>query len=254
MRTLGVVRLLVLGTVVMVAALLAGAWGFRGAARPAVADGDHFNPSLAFSVSNTAADSPADDRIETHIPNGDPYYSSSIGFDPTAWQITPSAEFNLGVRHAAVDVVFQVGLMNGPCNTPLAALHFDMLNATTDKSRTVTFEDGFDDSDGDGNPDFIDMYPDFNDRILGPSQPYLRQVGIAEVSGTQLLMQFLSYEAGATVEGRTFDPALGEPVATLLNNVGDPLATAAPGPVTDTCSPLDTTTVGFGAAPDGTVS
>jgi len=128
-----------------------------------------------------------------------------------------------------------------------------MLNATTDKSRTVTFEDGFDDSNGDGNPDFIDMYPDFNVRILGPAQPYLREVGIAEVAGTKLLVQILSYESGATVGGRTFDPALGDPVATLFNNAGDPLAVPAPGPLTDTCSPEDFTTVGFGTAPDGTV-
>jgi len=254
MRTQGVVRLLVLGTVIMVAALLAGARGLGDAARPAVAQGDGFHPSLAVSVSNPAADSPTDDRIEIHLPAGDRYYSSAMAFGPAARQVTPSAEFNLGVRHDAVDIVHNVGLMNGPCNTPVA-VHYDMLNATTDKSRTVTYEDGFDDSNGDGNPDFIDMYPDFNDRILGPAQPYLRQVGIVDVAGTKLLLQFLSYEAGATVRGRTFDPALGEPFASLVNNTGDPLAVAvpAPGPVTDTCSPEDFTTVGFGTAPDGTV-
>ena len=126
--------------------------------------------------------------------------------------------------------------MNGLCNTPLP-LHFDMLNATTDKSRTVTFADGFVDSSGDGFADFIDMYPDFNDRILGPAQPHLRVVGITEVSGTKVLSQFAEYDAGATVAGRTFDSALGDPVAVLLNNAGDPLAMPTPGPVTDTCSP-----------------
>jgi 3-oxoadipate enol-lactonase len=236
------------------AALLAGSAGLRGAARPAAADGNNFNPSLAVSVSNPVADSPTEDRVEIHLPAGDLYYSSAMVFGPAARQVTPSAEFNLGVRHEAVDLVQHVGLMNGPCNTPVA-LHFDMLNATTDKSRTVTYEDGFDDSNGDGNPDFIDMYPDFNDRILGPAQPYLRQVGIVDVAGTKLLLQFLSYEPGATVRGRTFDPALGEPIASLLNNTGDPLAAAvpAPGPVTDNCSPEDFTTVAFGTAPDGTV-
>jgi len=252
MRTQGVVRLLVLGTLIMVAALLAGAWGVRGAARSAVAQGDGFHPSYAVSVSNAAADSPTDDRIESHIPVGDRYYAFTIGFVPTAWQSTPSAEVNLGVRHGVVDLVLHVGLMNGPCNTPLP-LHFDMLNAVTDKSRTVTFGDGFDDSNGDGNPDFIDMYPDFNDRILGPAQPYLREAAITEVQGTKLLMQFLGYEAGATVAGRTFDPALGEPLAILVNNTGDPLAVPAPGAVTDACSPEDVTTVGFGTAQDGTV-
>jgi 3-oxoadipate enol-lactonase len=233
-------------------ALLAGSVGLRGAARPAAAQGDGLHLSHAVSVSNPTADSASDNGSETHVPRGDPYHSFAIGFWPVGWPVTPSAELDLGVRKGAVDVTVQVGLTNGPCNTPLA-LHFDMVNATTDKSRTVTFEDGFNDSNGDGNPDFIDMYPDFNDRILGPAQPYSRTVGIAEVGGRKLVQQALSYDPGATVRGRTLDPALGRPAATLLDNAGDPLAVPAPGPVTDNCSPYDVTAVNFGTAPDGTV-
>jgi len=243
--------LLAWGMTVVSLAFLVGVLGMPTTARPAVADGDHLKPSFSWSVSNPATDAPTGNRIEAHIPNGDLYYSSLFAFDPTAWQVTPSAELNLGVQTAAVDALSHVGLVNSPCNTPLA-VHFDLLNATTDKSRTVTYEDGFDDSNGDGNPDFIDMYPDFNDRVLGPALPYLREVGIAELAGTKLLLQILSYEAGTTVGGRTFDPALGGPVVTLHDNAGDPLVAPAPGLATDTCSPEDFTTVGFGTAPDGT--
>jgi hypothetical protein len=213
---------------------------------------DSHNPSVTVSLSNPAADSPTDLREESHLPAGDVSNSFIIAFEPTAYQITPSAEFNLGGRAGTLDMVLQAGLMNGPCNTPMT-LHFDMLNATTDKSGTVTYEDGFKDSNGDGNPDFIDMYPDFNDRVLGPAQPYWRQVGIADVSGTKLLLQWLGYEPGATLRGRTLDPALGEPNTGLLNNTGDPQAVPAPSAVTDTCSPTDSTWVSFGTAPDGTV-
>ncbi len=239
-------RLWLLSSIV-VAVMLAGSWptGTAGA-------GGDFNPTLTVSVTNPAADSPTNDNIGLTIPSGDLNYSLALGFEPPAWQVTPGSDIKLGVPHASSDVVLQVGLMNAPCNLPLA-LHFDLLNATTDRTRTVTYEDGFADDNGDGNVDFIDMYPDFNDRVLGPAQPYLRLVGIADVAGTKLLLQAMSYRAGTTVMGRAFDPALGEPVVTLLNNTGDPLASPAPNALTDTCSPLQTTTIGFGTAPDGTV-
>jgi hypothetical protein len=220
--------------------------GVRGA------QADSFNPSFTVSVANPAADTPSDYTSVLHIPDGDVYYSFSINFLPTAWQVTPSSEIDLGVLRVAVDAVFQAGLMNGPCNSSLP-LHFDELNATTDRARTVSFEDGFKDSNGDGNPDSIDIYPDFNDRILGPAQPFFRTVGIADLAGTKFLLQFLAYEPGATVGGRTFDPALGQPIASLLNNTGDPQAVPAPGALTDTCSPLDITVARFSTAPDGTV-
>jgi hypothetical protein len=213
---------------------------------------DSYNPTATVSVANPVADSPTDLSGEGHIPAGDVSNSFVIDFWPAAWQVTPSAEFNLGVRVMAMDLVLHVGLMNGPCNTQMA-LHFDMLNATTDKSQTVTFQDGYKDSNGDGNPDFIDMYPDFNDRVFGPAQSFSRQVGIADVQGTKVLMQMLVYEPGATLYGRTLDPALGAPNVALLNNMDDPLAVLAPGALTDACSPLDNTWVLFGTAPDGTV-
>jgi hypothetical protein len=213
---------------------------------------DSYNPTTTVSVANPAADSPTDLSGEGHLPSGDVSSSFVIDFWPAAWQVTPSDELKPGVRAGTSDLVVQVGLMNGPCNTQLP-VHWDMLNATTDKSRTVTFENGFKDSNGDGNPDFIDMYPDFNDRIFGPAQPFLRQVGIADVQGTKLLLQLLAYEPGATLYGRTLDPALGEPNVGLLNNTGDPLAVPAPAAVTDICSPADITIVDFSTAPDGTV-
>jgi hypothetical protein len=213
---------------------------------------DSFNPTFTVSVANPVADSPSDYTTHTQIPDGDVNFSVSISFAPTAWQFTPSSESDLGVRRSAVDVAFQAGLLNGPCNTPLA-LHWDLLTATTDKSRTVTFQDGYKDSNGDGNIDFIDMYPDFNDRILGAAQPLSRQVGIADLSGTKVLLQILLYEPGVTLYGRTLDPALGRPAAVLLNDTGDPQAVPAPAAVTDTCSPFETTGPNFSTTPDGTV-
>jgi len=213
---------------------------------------DSFNPTATSSVANPVADTPSDLTAEFEFPEGDVLYSSAINFWPTDWQVTPSSEVGIGIQRGTLDVVSQTGLLNGPCNTPIP-IHWKIANATTDKSQTVTFEDGFKDSNSDGNPDFIDMYPDFNDRILGPAQPTWRAVAIADVSGTKLLWQLSGYEPGATLYGRTLDPALGQPNAGFSNNTGDPQAVPAPSVATDTCSPLDSTWVSFGTAPDGTV-
>jgi len=213
---------------------------------------DSFNPTATSSVANPVADAPSDLTAEFEFPEGDVLYSLGINFWPTDWQVTPSSEVGIGIQRGTLDVVSQTGLLNGPCNTPIP-IHWKIANATTDKSQTVTYEDGFKDSNSDGNPDFIDMYPDFNDRILGPAQPTWRAVAIADVSGTKLLWQLSGYEPGATLYGRTLDPALGQPNAGFSNNTGDPQAVPAPSVATDTCSPLDSTWVSFGTAPDGTV-
>jgi len=211
-----------------------------------------FNPTVTWSVANTVADAPSDVTQEWEFPEGDVYYSLSIAFHPTAWQITPSSEVGIGVQRGTLDVVLQMGLFNSPCNAPVPML-WNTTNATTDKSQTVTYEDGFDDSNGDGNPDFIDMYPDFNDRILGPAQPIMREANLADVSGTKVLGQYLYYEPGATIAGQALDPALGQPMVALLENVGDPEAVAMPGPLTGGCTPFTGTSVEFGTAEDGTV-
>jgi hypothetical protein len=117
----------------------------------------------------------------------------------------------------------------------------------------VTFDDGFDDSNGDGFADLIDMYPDFNDRILGSAQPVQRDAGVTEVGGVKVLFQYITFAPGATIAGRTTDPALGAPVVTVLNNAGDPQAAPEPLTVTDACTPAEWSTVSFATAPDGTV-
>jgi hypothetical protein len=216
------------------------------------AQADSFNPSFTWRVDDTVADTPSDFTIDVDFPEGDVYYSFWVDFWPTAWQVTPSSEVGLGVQRVALDVVLQAGLLGNPCNTQLP-VHWDMLNATTDKSQTVTYEDGFKDSNGDGNPDFIDMYPDFNDRILGPAQPFVREAGIADMAGAKILQQFLIFEPGATIRGQTLDPALGRPIVALLEYIGDPEVVPRPSTITDTCSPLDITVVVFGTAEDGTV-
>jgi len=243
--------------------LLAASTGWRhramwagataGAEEPRTpAQAQSFNPMTTVSPANTEANRASDLVISSEIPEGDVYFSDLIDFFPTAWQITPSSEVGIGVLRDVTDVVVQSGLSNAPCNTQLP-ISVNLLNATTDKSRTVTFEDGLDDSNSDGFPDFIDMYPDFNDRILGSAQPVQRDAGVADVGGLKVLFQYMTYQPGATIAGRATDPALGAPVVTVLNNTGDPQAIPVPSVVTDVCSPAHWTTVSFATAADGTV-
>jgi len=216
------------------------------------AQADSFNPTATWSVANTEADTPSDITGDLEFPEGDVLYSLTIRFLPTGWQITPSSEVDIGVQRGTVDAVLGTGFLNSPCNIPIP-FHWDTLNATTDKSQTVTYQDGFDDSNGDGNPDFVDMYPDFNDRILGPAQPVVREAGLADLGEDKVLHQFLYYEAGATIAGQALDPALGYPMVTLTQNFGDPEAVPVPIPATDMCTPMPVTIVSFGTAEDGTV-
>jgi len=211
-----------------------------------------FNPSLTWSVANTVADTPSDITNDFEFPEGDVLYSLTIRFLPTGWQITPSSEVDIGVQRGTADVLHETGLLNSPCNIPLP-MHWDTLNATTDKSQTVTYQDGFDDSNGDGNPDFVDMYPDFNDRILGPAQPFTREAGLFALGEDKVLVQLLYYEPGATIAGQALDPALGYPVVNFAQNFGDPEAVPMPIPITAMCTPMTGTIVGFGTAEDGTV-
>jgi len=217
------------------------------------AQADSFNPITTWSVANTVADTPSDVAWQFEFPEGDVQYSLAIAFYPTAWQITPSSEVGIGVQRGTVDAVLHAGLLNNPCSSPIP-VHWDVTNATTDKSQTVTFEDGFDDSNRDGNIDFRDMYPDFNDRILGPAQPIMREANVADLGGgAKMLGQFLVYEPGATIAGQALDPALGYPVVTLSDNFGDPQAVRMPGATTGGCTPFTGTIVEFGTAEDGTV-
>ena len=211
-----------------------------------------FNPVETWSVADTVADTPSDITRDFEFPEGDVLYSFWISFLPTGWQIAPTSEVDIGVQRGTADVAHEMGLLNNPCNTPIS-MHWDTLNATTDKSQTVTYEDGFDDSNGDGNPDFVDMYPDFNDRILGPAQPFMREASLADLGQDKVLAQSLYYEPGATIAGQTLDPALGYPVVTFIQNMGDPEAVRIPITVTDLCTPMTGTIAGFGTAEDGTV-
>jgi hypothetical protein len=133
-------------------------------------------------------------------------------------------------------------------------------------SSTVVFHDTdaddvgemFEDADANGIPDGADLWPDFNSRLVrtlpfpngDPVQPIMRSYGQVDISGSEVGVQYLFLEPGATVNGLTLDASLGFPVVFVLQDTADPGATQSPSAITDFCSPLATVQTMFGSSAD----
>jgi Thrombospondin type 3 repeat len=244
-------------------------------ARTDNSDAGTFNPVLEITLANTEPETPSDVTVSFGIANPDDVnFGGVVSFIPADFGIVRGDRIPIGEKVGELDALATLGLINAPCNQSLA-VHFDFLNATTDKSETVSFDDleelagdtsaeGFgtedfaEDKDGNGLLDSIDHWPEFIDRVTGPVQPFRRSAGIATVAGIPVLLQFLIYNPGTEFDlpGEDLeqllpkDPALGFPTIVLLQNVGDPDINPEPGPITDFCTPLTSTNVAFGTALD----
>ncbi|HEU4759873.1 MAG TPA: thrombospondin type 3 repeat-containing protein, partial [Dehalococcoidia bacterium] len=124
---------------------------------------------------------------------------------------------------------------------------------TDDPGDADTKGEIFEDDNGDGIPNGVQMYPDFLLRLFPGLTPRARIYGQTVVSGTDVSLNFVFFEPGTTLptpSGGTFqtDKALGYPSVTVLNNIGDPAAKPPIGSaITDFCTPLEseTTTCAF---------
>ena len=234
-----------------------------------------FKPTLQLTLTNSQPETASDFQIDFGIRDPkDVNFGGVVSFIPPDWGIVRGDKIPIGEPVGQLDALATLGLINSPCNQSLA-VHFDFLNATTDKSSTVSFKDleleagntnakGFgtkdfaEDKDGNGLLDAIDHWPEFIDRVTGPVQPFRRSAGIATVAGIPVLLQFLVYNPGTqfTLPSDDLnrllpkDPALGFPTLVLLQDIGDPQIEPEPGPITDFCTPLTSTNVSFGKVYD----
>ena len=230
---------------------------------------------MALNVIDPKPETPSDYKLDFSLKDKkDVNFGGVVGFIPPNWGITRGDKIPIGEPVGSLDALATLGLINSPCNQTLA-VHFDMMNATTDKSLTVSMKDlelergdttakGFgtkdfaEDKDGNGLLDAIDHWPEFIDRVTGPVQPFRRSAGIASVAGTPVLLQFLIYNPGTqfTLPSEDLnkllpkDPALGYPTLVLLQDFGDPEVKPEPGPITDFCTPLTSTNIVFGKVYD----
>ncbi len=168
-----------------------------------------------------------------------------------------------------------LGLLNAPCNDVITGITFHMMDATTDMSQTVSFEDDpadpgkqgeqFEDDNGDGVPNGAQMYPTYLTRLIygpyiygvpgsAPLQPIQRSYGQTVVAETDVSLTLLVMQPGISINGLQLDPADGFPVITVLQNTGDPGAVPVPGSITDFCAKLVSDAETYGITRDNPVT
>src|SRR3989304_8474660 len=130
-----------------------------------VSDAITFEPALTASVSDPAAGAAADLTTDFSIAKGGSQFLAQATFTPSEFAVSAGADIPLGAIVGGLTANATLGLINGPCNSALPVV-VDLMNATTDTSATVTFDDQFQDADANTLPDSVDKYPDFLTRML----------------------------------------------------------------------------------------
>lgn len=241
-----------------------------------------FAPTGTVAADHPVAGANPDIVVTTDFPAGGSIFSSVLSFIPGSFGLGECAANNPGgVAAACADVAVPngavvgevasdttLGLANNPCTT---ALHpsWDMMDATTDMSATVTFHDDpgdaddqgeqFEDADGNGLPDGVDLYPEYLTRLLRdlpynpadpgastPLQPIQRTYGQAVVASEDVSLQFATFPPGTKINGTQTNPAWGFMSVLVIQDTGDPGRVLEPSTITDFCAPNHGVTTLFG--------
>ena len=245
-----------------------------------------FNPTATVSTDNPVSGANADTVITTDFPAGGSIFSSVLTFIPGSFGLGECAAGNpAGVTAACADVAIPngavvgkvtsdttLGLINGPCTQVLHPT-WDMMDATTDMSQTVTFHDDpgdaddvgeqFEDADGNGLADGVDKYPEYLTRLLRneaynpldpgastPLQPIQRTYGQANVADDDVSLQFATFPPGTKINGTQTDPAWGFMSVLVIQDTGDPGRVLATSTITDFCAPNHGVTTLYGISRD----
>jgi hypothetical protein len=228
------------------------------------------NPTLPGDATecdgSNAAGASTDLAFGVDIAIGDVNFGGLVTYIPNEWEFARGEEFPVGTRVGLLEAIATIGIINGSCDNTLnlitATGGFTLFNGSLDINDTFDFdvetegdstvEDWAEDLDGDGLKDFVTKYPEFVNRVItdeddNPQQPIRRSAGHLVIAGAQVLVQFLIYEPGTFInKNLANDPALGYPAVVTLQNIGDPEIVPEPGPITDFCTPLGSTTTNFG--------
>jgi hypothetical protein len=212
------------------------------------ADAASFRPGYTVTVANTGPGINSDITDDFYLFSPDANYSVLIRFTPPEFFRASDGDIADGAYVASLDSLVTLGILNGPCSESFN-LSLQMLDATTDASITVPFEESYLDSDGNGLEEGVDKYPDFLRTLFPGLTPTARWFGMTSAAGMPVSLNILTFEPGTTLYGVEFDPALGRPSVFVLN---DPTATAtlAPSAITDFCTPLTVTVTTFGISKD----
>ncbi len=271
-RTRAIVSALAIAVVALVMLLSAKGTHAQGgifnlcASAPDV--GSKFCPVVTATLANTDAGANSNMITTIDIPSGNYNFRALVSFLPPEWGVPADGDIPNGVITGELQAVATLGLANNPCGQTLN-VPFTFMDATTDTSTQVSFYNDNNDIDdiGDmfeivgGLPRGVTEYPEFLARTFNtdpengtgtPIKPLARQYGqnTRDVPGTDVSLNFVIFSPGTPITDRTPDPAMGFPVVTILQNLGDPGIEPEPGAVTDFCTPLSTTITTFGITQD----
>ena len=208
--------------------------------------GGTYAPSVDVVLSDYSADANADITIRFSLDAPDYNFGAVVTFTPVEWFVASATDVPLGALVGTLDAQSTLGLLNEPCVNSVG-VSFELLNASTDTSDTVSWSDGFlDVIPANGLPDAVDHYPDFLNLIYPGITPKARLYGQANVVHVGIPINFLLFEPGTFLPNLpVFDPGWGYPSVTVLN----PLAVPIP-PISDFCTPLEITRKIWGLSRD----
>lgn len=217
---------------------------------------------------------PSDLTINLSFADDAPQFAALVFDIPREWGVARGEDIPVGTKIGQVSSLVTVGLIGSPCNAPIP-VDFSLHNASLNPEHTVSFDDlelregvhpsaeGFgirdfaEDKDGNTLVDAIDRYPDFLNESLRGVRPLVRIAGVTPVAGVPILLQFLIFTPGTHLS--LPDPELsasvkisGYPMVMIVQKFGDLDSWPEPGPITDSCSPRETSIV-F-APPEGAPS
>jgi len=208
--------------------------------------GGTYAPRVDVLLSDYSAGANADITTRFSLDAPDYNFGAVVTLTPPGWFVASEADVPLGALVGTLDAQTTLGLLNGPCGSPVS-VSFELLNASTDTSDTVSWSAGFlDVIPANGLPDAVDHYPDFLNLMLPGTTPWARLYGQANVAGTDIPLNFVLFEPGTFLPDLpVFDPGWGYPSVTVLN----PFAVPTP-PISDFCTPLEITKTVWGLSRD----
>ncbi len=201
-----------------------------------------------------------DDCSVQDQPVVDSNFGPLVTFTPEAFGVPKGDTIPIGALAASLRAESVLGLLGGACATRIF-VNFAMMNASINIDDTIAPKPvgeanvleplALDVNPQNGIPDGVDHYPSYLKEHFKGKQPRLRLTGVTKVQGTWVVLNFVFFDPGVTLEiaGQdiTFNPDLGYVSQTILQ---DPTAPAAPSVISDFCAPLKSSGSIFGATKD----
>lgn len=210
----------------------------------------------------------------------DSYVDTTVEFLPASFSVAKGSDIADGSIVGETRATFTFGLLNNPCFSSVP-VQFTLLDGSVDTAKTIdpkppgqanVMEPLAQDANPPNSlPDGVDSYPSFLNTLfdpdysgpgpdllprtaddvngpLAPPAPRARLFGTSFVQGQWIVLNVVLFEPGTkATRDAEFDPSLGYPSVVVLL---DPTTPASPGAISESCAPLELTTVTFGLTRD----